>query len=95
MILRFLPLLLAALFLTGCGDPKQGPKEAAAEFFAKCASGKIDEAYKSASKIFQLERTDKYFEARVRDLGLEVASPDEARQMLGMPALKDRAAKAA
>ncbi|OGA12961.1 MAG: hypothetical protein A3H32_03680 [Betaproteobacteria bacterium RIFCSPLOWO2_02_FULL_63_19] len=31
----------------------------------------------------------------VRELGLEVASPDEARQMLGMPKLKDRAAKAA
>ena len=31
----------------------------------------------------------------VRDLGLEVASPDQARQMLGMPKLKDRAAKAA
>lgn len=31
----------------------------------------------------------------VRDLGLEVASPDEARQMLGMPKLKDRAASKA
>jgi len=28
----------------------------------------------------------------VRELGLEVASPDEARQMLGMPKLKERAA---
>lgn len=71
MILRFLPLLLAVLFLGGCGDPKKSPKEAAAEFFAHCAAGKSDEAYKSASKIFQLERTDKYFEARVRDLGLD------------------------
>jgi hypothetical protein len=31
----------------------------------------------------------------VRELGLEVASPDEARQMLGMPKLKDRAASKA
>lgn len=31
----------------------------------------------------------------VRDLGLEVASPDEARHMLGMPKLKDRAASKA
>jgi len=31
----------------------------------------------------------------VRDLGLEVASPDEARQMLGMPKLKERTASKA
>ena len=31
----------------------------------------------------------------VRDLGLEVASPDEARRMLGMPSLAERTAKAA
>jgi 3-keto-5-aminohexanoate cleavage enzyme len=31
----------------------------------------------------------------VRELGLEVASPAEARQMLGMSKLKDRAARSA
>jgi hypothetical protein len=71
MIRRLLLLLAVALTLSACGNPKQGPKEAAAEFFQKCAEGKSLEAYKSASKIFQLERTDKYFEARVRDLGLD------------------------
>ena len=68
---RLLLLLVCALCFGACGGPKQGPKEAAAEFFQKCAEGKVMEAYKSASKIFQLERTDKYFEARVRDLGLD------------------------
>lgn len=70
MISRLL-LLLAALFLAGCGEPKQSPKDVAADFFAKCASGKSAEAYKSSARVFQLERTEKYFEARVRDLGLD------------------------
>jgi hypothetical protein len=71
MIQRFLLLLASALCLGACSGPKQGPKEAAAEFFEKCAAGKTSEAYNSTSKIFQLERTEKYFEARVRDLGLD------------------------
>jgi len=31
----------------------------------------------------------------VRDLGLEVASPDEARRMLAMPTLKERSGRKA
>ena len=71
MISRFLLALLVALTICACGGPKQGPKEAAEEFFGQCASGKIAEAYQSSAKIFQLERTQKYFEARIRDLGLD------------------------
>lgn len=71
MIHRLLLALLVALTLGACGGPKQGPKESAEEFFAQCSSGKIAEAYQSSSRVFQLERTEKYFEARVRDLGLD------------------------
>jgi hypothetical protein len=63
-------LFFAVLFLGACGGPKVGPKDAAAAFFEKCGAGKLEEAYQSATRIFQLERTEKYFEARVRDLGL-------------------------
>lgn len=63
-------LLLAAFCLGGCGGPKVGPKQAATDFFDKLAAGKTSEAYASATRIFKLERTEKYFEARVRDLGL-------------------------
>jgi hypothetical protein len=70
MLSRLL-LFLAAVFLAGCGGPKIGPREAAAEFFQQCASGKSSAAYHTATKLFQLGRTEKYFEARVRDLGLD------------------------
>ena len=51
---RLLLTLLLALTLGACGGPKVGPKEAAADFFAKCAAGKTTEAYKSSAQIFQL-----------------------------------------
>lgn len=71
MIFRKLIPLLAALALSGCGAPKQAPKEAAQEFFTQCASGKIGDAYDSSSNLFKLERTKQYFEARVHDTGLD------------------------
>ena len=70
MMFYRLLLLLAAFCVSACSGPKVGPKQAATEFFEKCAAGKTGEAYASATRIFKLERTEKYFEARVRDLGL-------------------------
>ena len=70
MIPRIL-LLLVTLAVASCSGPKTNPKDAAVEFFQKCASGNSAAAYQSASKVFQLERSQKYFEARVRDLGLD------------------------
>jgi hypothetical protein len=69
MISRLL-LFLSIALLSGCGGPKVGPREAAAEFFQQCASGQSSAAYQSATKLFQLGRTEKYFDARVHDLGL-------------------------
>jgi hypothetical protein len=71
MHLRFLLLLCVAVFLAACGGKETGPKEAAAEFFQRCANGQTEAAYQSASQVFKLERTQKYFEARVRDLALD------------------------
>ncbi len=67
--LRTFALLLCAL-LAGCSKP-EAPDTAAARFFALCAQGKLDDAYHSAATRFQLERSIRYFEARVRELGLD------------------------
>jgi hypothetical protein len=98
MISRLL-LFLSMALLSGCGGPKVGPREAAAEFFQQCASGQTGAAYQSATKLFQLGRTEKYFEARIQDLGLNHVksvewSPAEARantqRVRGVFQLNDR-----
>ncbi len=71
MLLRQLLSLCLALFVAACGGPKEGPREVAERFFSQCGSGKSAEAYTGASTAFRLERTQRYFEARVRDLGLD------------------------
>lgn len=70
--LRLLALFICTL-LAACGDT-EGPREAADRFFTLCAHGEVKKAYDSASKVFQLERSQKYFEARVRELGLDRAT---------------------
>jgi hypothetical protein len=67
--IRHLSLLLFIL-LSGCGN-NEGPKEAAERFFTLCTRGKPAEAYSSSATMFQLERSSKYFEARLRELGLD------------------------
>lgn len=69
---RLIPILCAAL-LCGCGGPKDAPRDAAQRFFGMCATGKAEAAYEQATAAFKLTRTAKYFEARVRDLGLDTA----------------------
>lgn len=69
--LRFVIAMLACAIFTGCGAEKGGPVEAADRFFALCASGKAAEAFTTASATFQIERSSKYFQARVRETGLD------------------------
>ncbi len=71
MLVRLLLSFGLALCLAACGGPKEGPREVAERFFSQCGSGKSGEAYAGASTAFKLERTQRYFEARVRDLGLD------------------------
>ena len=47
---------------------------AAQRFFTYCSEGKVDAAYEQASAAFKLARTAKYFDARVRDLGLDTVT---------------------
>jgi len=64
----FLLLLCAAL--ASCSK-SETPQQGASRFFNLCVQGKFAEAYESTADRFQLERSAKYFEARVRELGLD------------------------
>ena len=97
-LLTHLRFIIICVFFAGCGDSKNGPREAADQFFALCANGKAAEAYASASGIFQIERSAKYFQARVRELGFDTMqgvtwtpldTPGRARTLRGEFKLKD------
>ncbi len=66
---RFLAFILCAA-LAACSK-SETPQQAAERFFSLCAQGKIGDAYQAAATRFRLERSDKYFEARVRELELD------------------------
>ncbi len=82
MILRRLLTLCLALFLAACGGQKETPRDAAERFFSQCSTAKSAEAYAGASTVFRLERTQRYFEARVRDIGLDTATGAELGELV-------------
>ena len=63
--------LIFAIALAGCGDPPMNPTQASDKFFAQCEERKFAEAYERATVAFRIEKSLKYFEARVRDLGFD------------------------
>jgi len=69
LFLRFLAFLLCA-FLAACSKSETA-EQGATRFFNLCVQKKFAEAYQSTAVRFRLERSDKYFEARVRELGLD------------------------
>lgn len=77
MLLRRLLTLCLTFFLAACGGKKETPRDAAERFFSQCNTAKSAEAYAGASTVFRLERTQRYFEARVRDIGLDTATGAE------------------
>jgi len=66
---RALALFFAAL-LCGCEDRSKAPRDAADEMYRLLIERRISEAYRQASSAFRFTRSENYFEARVRDLGL-------------------------
>lgn len=66
---RTLALIFAA-FLCGCGDRSKTARDAAAEMARMFSEQRFSEAYDSSAAMFRFRRSRKYFEARVRDLGL-------------------------
>jgi hypothetical protein len=63
--------LLFAILLAGCGGPSLTPAQVSERFFDQCALGKFSEVYADTTLSFRVEKTAKYFEARVRDLGFD------------------------
>jgi hypothetical protein len=66
---RALALFFAAL-LCGCEDGSKAPRDAAEKMSRLLIERRISEAYRQASSAFRFTRSENYFEARVRDLGL-------------------------
>lgn len=85
---RWLLVFATALFLGGCA-PKGDPLSASKEFFEQLASGDTSGAYSSAAFGFQAEQSEKAFEQRVREMGLNSI----ASTSWGAPELKGREAR--
>lgn len=85
---RFITLVFA-LFLAGCGGPRLTPAQVSEQFFAKCGEGKYSEVYESTTVPFRVEKTARYFEARVRDLQFDQTKSIEWQE----PAVKDDVAQ--
>jgi hypothetical protein len=68
--MRFASLLalIAAFLLAGCGVPPPTPAQVSERFFEMCAAKKYAEIYEGTTVAFRVEKTAKYFEARVRDM---------------------------
>lgn len=66
--------LILAVMLAGCGDPPITPAQAVDKFFENCGQAKYADAYASTTVPFRVEKSAKYFEARVRDLKFDKVS---------------------
>lgn len=65
--IRIFFIAVACLF-AGCGAPPLTPAQVSEKFFELCEQKKFTEAYDSTTVAFRVEKSAKYFEARVRDL---------------------------
>lgn len=62
--------LLFAVLLCGCGDTGKAARDAAEEMSRLFSEQRIADAYQQTASAFRFTRSENYFEARVRDLGL-------------------------
>jgi hypothetical protein len=67
--LRVITLLVAAM-LCGCKETGGTARDAAEEMSRAFSGQRIAEAYRKTATAFRFTRSESYFEARVRDLGL-------------------------
>ena len=95
--LRTLALIFTAL-LCGCEDRSRTARDAAEEMSRMFSEQRFAEAYQQAASAFRFTRSENYFEARVRDLGLcdargvkwgEVERSGRLATVRGMFTLKD------
>ncbi len=68
--LRSTLALLFAAMLCGCEDRSRSARDAAEEMGRMLSDQRIAEAYAETALAFRFRRSQSYFEARVRDLGL-------------------------
>ena len=62
--------LLFAVLLGGCEDRTKSPRDVAEDMSRMFSEKRIAEAYEGTAPAFRFRRSQNYFEARVRDLGL-------------------------
>ena len=62
--------LLFSVLLCGCEDRSRTARDAAEEMARMFSEQRIAEAYEGTASAFRFRRSQNYFEARVRDLGL-------------------------
>ena len=62
--------LLFSMLLCGCRETSKSPRDAAEELARMFSEKRIAEAYEATAPAFRFRRSQKYFEARVRDLGI-------------------------
>ncbi len=62
--------LLFSMLLGGCHDTTKPPRDVAEEIARMFTEQRIAEAYEGTASAFRFRRSQNYFEARVRDLGL-------------------------
>ncbi len=68
--LRSTLALIFATLLCGCNDRSRSARDAAEEMGRMLSDQRIVEAYGETALAFRFRRSESYFEARVRDLGL-------------------------
>lgn len=62
--------LLFTVMLCGCEDKSRTARDVAEEMSRLFSEQRFAEAYRQAASAFRFTRSEKYFEARVRDIGL-------------------------
>jgi hypothetical protein len=78
-----LAAVVAALVLMSCSNPAT-PADAAKSFFAKLEAGQTEDAYKSSAFGFQAQQSQRFFEATLKELGLnKIASSEYAPAEMG------------
>lgn len=64
-------LILFVICLGACGKKEEQPETVLRRFFDHCQQGNSAQAYQEATMGFRMEKSPRYFAARVNDLGFE------------------------
>jgi hypothetical protein len=65
----FLAAVVTVLVLVSCSQ-KVSPADAAKSFFERVKAGQVEDAFKSSAFAFQAQQSQKFFEAKLKEVGL-------------------------